>query len=120
MATPERLKAVRAGHWAESIASWLLRAKGYRIVARSWRCPAGEIDIIARRGQNLVAIEVKRRPTAMDAAYALQAGQRRRIVRAAEVYVARHPGIAALNLRFDAVLVAPGRWPRHIMDAWRP
>jgi putative endonuclease len=120
MAITERRRAVRSGQWAESIASWLLRAKGYRIVARSWRCPAGEIDIIARRGQALVAIEVKRRASAQDAADAIQARQRRRIVRAAEAFVARNPENAALNIRFDAVLVVPGRWPRHIMDAWRP
>jgi putative endonuclease len=113
-------RAVRTGRWAESIAAWLLRAKGYRIVARSWRCPAGEIDIIARRGPHLVAVEVKRRASAIDVLHALQARQRRRIVRAAEAYVARNPESAALNIRFDAVLVAPGRWPRHIKDAWRP
>jgi putative endonuclease len=120
MTAPERLRAVRSGRWAETIASWLLRAKGYRILARSWRCPAGEIDIIARRGRALVAVEVKRRASGQAAADAIQARQRRRIARAAEAFAARSPENAALNIRFDAVLVVPGRWPRHIMDAWRP
>ncbi len=98
----------------------LLRLKGYRILARNFRCPAGEIDIVARRGALLVAIEVKRRNDAGTAAEAILVRQRRRIARALEAFMARRPDLAARAVRFDAVLVAPGAWPRHLLDAWRP
>jgi putative endonuclease len=115
-----RRRALAAGRAAETVAAWLLRLKGYRILARDWRHAAGEIDLIARRGRLLVAVEVKRRGNEAAAADALLARQRRRIARAAEAYRARLPAGEDLSLRFDVVLVVPGRLPRHIIDAWRP
>ena len=106
----------RRGEW---LAALWLRAKGYRILARHWRAAGGEIDLIARRGALLAAVEVKARPDADTAAAALGPAQRRRIARAARAFLARHPGLARLDLRFDVVLVVPGRRPRHIIDAWR-
>lgn len=120
MTAEARRRAWREGARAESIAAWFLRAKGYRVLARRWRCPAGEIDLVARRGRVVVAVEVKRRPAETEGAEAIGARQRQRIARAAEAFVARHPGLAGCGLRFDAVLMMPGRWPRHIIDAWRP
>ena len=119
MTVETRRKAWRDGHRAEAIAAWLLRVKGYRVLARRWRCPAGEIDLVARRGRIVVAVEVKRRPAEADGADAIGARQRNRIARAAEAYLARHPALAGCDVRFDAVLLMPGRWPRHIIDAWR-
>ena len=119
--TVERRRAqVRSGRLAETLAVWWLRGKGYRILARDWRSPVGEIDILARRGRLLVAVEVKRRSGAREAAEAVQRQQQRRIVRAAEAFLARLDPGAGLSLRFDVVLIVPGRWPRHIVDAWRP
>jgi putative endonuclease len=116
----ERRQAVAAGAWAETAAAWWLRAKGYRILARDFRCPRGQIDIVARRGDVLVVVEVKRRASDGQAAEALQAQQRQRIAKAAAWFVARHPAARGLGLRFDAVLLSPGRLPRHVADAWRP
>ncbi len=115
-----RRAAQRRGRGAERGAALLLRAKGYRIVARGYRSPAGEIDIIARRRAVLVAVEVKTRTTLAAAADAIGARQRARIVRAMSDFVARNPGLAECDLRFDAILVAPWWRPRHIVDAWRP
>ena len=121
-ATPrrsERHRAQRRGSAAEFLCRWHLRLRGWRIVARDWRCPAGEIDIVARRGQVLAMIEVKARGNIRDAAFAVLPRQRRRIVRAASAFLAARPDLAGLVPRFDVMLVAPLRLPRHLRDAWR-
>jgi putative endonuclease len=116
----DRRRAYVGGRRAEAIACWLLRAKGYRILARNWRCPLGEIDILARRGPVLAAIEVKRRSTGASALESVGIHQRRRIERALLAYVARHPHLAQLDWRFDAIAVLGWGWPRHVTGAWRP
>jgi len=115
----DRRLAERRGHDAERRAVWLLRLKGYRILARRFRVPSGEIDLIARRGKVLVAIEVKTRADFATAAEAVLAQQRRRIARALEHFRARNPRLAELDCRFDVVMVVPGRWPRHLPNAWQ-
>jgi putative endonuclease len=96
-----------------------LRLQGYRVVARRIRYPVGEIDIAARRGRTLAIIEVKARGRIADAAEAVSGRQRRRIARAAEWLISERPEFAALTIRFDVMLVAPWRWPRHLRSAWR-
>jgi len=118
--TNSRQVAYRRGRGAEWRAAWLLRLKGFRILARGYRCAVGEIDIIARRGTLLVAVEVKARANLADAADAIAPRQRQRIARALSDFVARHPATAMCDVRFDAILLAPRHWPRHITDAWRP
>jgi putative endonuclease len=113
-ADPARLAAYRRGLSAEALAAWLLRAKFYRILARRYRTPAGEIDVVARRGRTVAFVEVKTRPSDVDALQAVGATARRRIARAAELWLAAHPGAAGFDLRFDIVIVVPGRLPRHV------
>jgi putative endonuclease len=115
---PERRAAFNLGLSAENRAKALLLAKGFRIVARRWRSPAGEIDIVARRGRLLVFVEVKARNHLDEAAESVTPRQRRRIVTAAEAWLAMHPEDMSCDMRFDAVLVAPRRWPRHIPAAF--
>ncbi len=115
---PERVAAFRVGLSAESRAAAYLIAKGYRIVARRFRTPVGEIDIVARRRDVLVFAEVKARARLDDAAEAVTERGKRRIVAAAEAWLAAHPDDVNSNIRFDAVLVAPGRIPRHIPAAF--
>ena len=88
---PERQVAFQLGLSAESRAAALLIAKGYRIVARRWRSPVGEIDIVARRRNTLIFVEVKARATLDDAAEAVIERQQRRIIAAAEAWLAAHP-----------------------------
>lgn len=120
MSRESRRKAWHRGRHGETLAAWWLRFKGYRILARDFRVPVGEIDLIARRGATLAFVEVKARASLDAAAQAISARQRRRIERAALAYLQRHPGLAGFEVRFDAVLVEPGRLPRHLPDAWRP
>ena len=114
-----RRQAFRRGHAAELLCLWHLRLRGYRILARRFRVPSGEVDLIARRGRVLAAIEVKARPSLAAASEAISARQRRRVARALEHFLALRPELAGLALRFDVMLVAPGRLPRHVADAWR-
>jgi putative endonuclease len=96
-----------------------LRLRGYRVLARSYRVASGEIDIIARRGGVLAAIEVKARDTLAAAGEAIAPRQRRRIARAFEHFLAGRPQLARLTLRFDVMLVAPYRLPQHLRNAWQ-
>ena len=117
-ASPERVAAFRTGVSAESRAAALLIAKGYRILARRFRTPYGEIDLVARR-RNLVAfVEVKARASLDDAAYAVTPRQQQRIVNAAQAWLMAHPEHAEFDLRFDAVLIAPRSLPRHLLAAF--
>jgi putative endonuclease len=115
---PERVAAFRVGISAESRAAALLVAKGYRILARRYRSPAGEIDIVARRRQTLIFVEVKARNDLDEAAEAVTVRQRQRIAAAAEIWLGAHPDTLFTDIRFDAMLVAPGKMPRHIPAAF--
>jgi putative endonuclease len=115
----ERRRALRRGRFGELLCRWHLRLRGWRIVARGWRCPSGEIDIIARRGRVLAVIEVKARGDLADAVAAVLPRQRKRIARATSAFLLARPDLAELSPRFDVMLVAPLRPPRHLADAWR-
>ena len=115
---PERQIAFRTGISAESRAAAFLIAKGFRILARRWRSPVGEIDIIARRRALLIFVEVKARDQLDDAAWPVTDRQRLRIAAAAEAWLARYADDRIRDIRFDAVLIAPGRLPRHIPSAF--
>lgn len=118
MSRERRRKAVRAGRWAETLCAWVLRLKGYRVLARDLRTPVGEIDIVARRRQVLAIVEVKTRPTLEDAAAAVRTEQRRRIERATGYLLTTVPNVRDADIRFDVMLVVPWRLPVHIMNAW--
>ncbi len=109
----------KRGVWAETLAVWRLRLAGWRIVGRDLRLGAAQVDIVAARRGVLTFVEVKLRADLDAAAEALHPAQRQRIVRAAEIFLAKNPEFAAFETRFDSILVAPGRWPKHLQDAWR-
>jgi putative endonuclease len=117
-AAPERVAAFRTGLSAESRAAAYLIAKGYRILARRFRTPQGEIDIVARRRQLLAFVEVKARRSLDEAAYAVTPRQQQRIIGAAQAWLMTHPEHEAFELRFDAMLIAPRRLPRHLLGAF--
>lgn len=112
----ERRGRYRRGHVSEWAAAVALMAKGYRPVARRWRCPAGEIDLIAVRGRRLAFVEVKLRGGIGDAdAFAAVGGaQRARVRRASEFWLQRHARYRMHEIGYDLILVAPWRWPRHL------
>jgi putative endonuclease len=116
----ERQRARSYGRLAETLCALRLQLLGWRIVARDFRTPMGEIDIIARRGRILAFIEVKARRRAETAPEALTAFQQQRIERTALGFLQGRSDLAALDLRFDVMLVGGNRWPVHLPDAWRP
>jgi len=115
---PERQAAFRVGISAESRAAAFLIAKGFRILARRWRSALGEIDIVARRRHLLVFAEVKARASLDEAAESVSDRQRRRIAAAPATWLAANPDKTIRDIRFDAILVAPGKIPRHIPAAF--
>ena len=121
-AAPLRVAAFESGVSAEAAAADYLAARGYEIMATRFKTPYGEIDLVARidqPAQKLVAfVEVKARARLDDAAYAVTPRQQRRIIDAAQVWLAAHPDHAQFDLRFDVVLIAPRRPPRHLMAAF--
>jgi len=117
-ASAERVVAFQTGLSAESRAAAFLIAKGYRILARRFRTPHGEIDIVARRRNLFAFIEVKARASLDDAAYAVTARQQARIIAAAQAWLMAHPEHAEFEFRFDAMLIAPRKLPRHLVAAF--
>ncbi len=117
--TAAKRRAWQRGRWAETLVVLGLRLTGHRVLARRYRTPVGEIDIVARRRKTLVFVEVKYRDAAGDTAAALGPRQRARIARAAGLFIAHHPEYADDSMRFDVILAARGRWPRRIKDAWQ-
>lgn len=116
--SPARVAAFQAGISAESKACVYLIAKGYRILARRFRTPYGEIDIVARRRGLLAFVEVKARASLDDAAYSVTPQQQQRIVAAAQAWLMTHPEHANFEMRFDVVLIAPKHLPKHLMAAF--
>ena len=99
-----------------------LRCYGYSLVCRNYQAlrgtMAGEIDLIMRKGRTIVFVEVKKRSTLDNAAYAIQPRQQERIRYAAEAFLASHPQFAEFDIRFDAVFVKLPFTIVHIKNAW--
>jgi putative endonuclease len=104
------------GRRGEALAAWYLRLKGWHIVAQRVRTPRGEVDLVARRGKTVAFIEVKWRNSAAELDFAIDEYRMRRVAAAAEALAARYvrPGDVQ---RIDVLLLAPGRWPRHMANA---
>lgn len=118
--TGRRRRAFGFGLYAETCAVWLLRLKGYRVLARRYKTSVGEVDIVACRRRDLVFVEVKARQDWRTALHSVSPRQRQRIERASGDFLARHPKYVHHRQRFDLVLVQPWRRPRHMVAAWRP
>ena len=112
-----RHAAEKRGRGAETLACWYLRLHGWRILARRARVHGGEVDIVARRGRTLAFVEVKARGSDEAVAFALDEWRLRRVITAAERLAARfmRPGD---DVRIDAILIVPRRWPRHLTNIW--
>jgi putative endonuclease len=109
-------KAERDGRRAETLAALYMRVKLFVIIATRLKTPVGEIDIVARRGRLLVFTEVKHRKSA--GAAALEAVNTHRIARAAQWFMMTRPEYAGFDCRFDVIVLAPGRWPHHLQNAF--
>ena len=115
--TNRRELAEKRGRQGEAIAAWWLRLHGWRIVGQRLKTPRGEVDLIARRGKTIAFIEVKARVKQSDLATAIDGWRLRRVAAAAEQLLPRYAK-GAENMRIDVILVAPWRWPHHLVNVW--
>jgi putative endonuclease len=106
------------GRGAERIALLWLLAKGYRPLARRYSAAGGEIDLVVRRGGTVAFVEVKARGSMEAALHSIDALKRRRFGSAARAWLSRNPAYAGLTVRADAVFIAPGAFPRHMVAAF--
>lgn len=114
----EKRSAYDQGLWAETAAAIWLSLKGYKIIKRRYKTPVGEIDIIARRRNLLAVVEVKARASESEALESVRPQSRRRIENAARHFLARHPGYAAFDVRFDVIAVSGAISVLHLDNAW--
>ena len=113
----------KIGHLCEKWALLALMLKGYLPVGMNVitgrGTGAGEIDLIVRRGKTLVFVEVKKRSDYAKGVDAITIENQMRVVRASAAYLKRHPIYQKWQIRYDAVICRPWKWPTHIKDAWR-
>lgn len=115
------IAAETRGRRSETYAALLQACKFYRVMGRRVKTRGGEIYLVALRPSGVLCfIEVKARGLENDAVEAVTVRQRQRIARAAELYLGARPSLRHKGVRFEAILVVPRRWPRHLQDAWRP
>jgi putative endonuclease len=102
------------GERAERRAAWWYRLRGYRILARNAWLGGHELDIVVRRGRRLVFCEVKAKAGERfgDPLEMVDGEKRRRLRRAAETWLARHPEAAGLQVSFEVMAVRDGRLQR--------
>jgi putative endonuclease len=114
----KRASGDKIGRRAEARAEILLRLKGYQILSKRFRSGQGEIDLVAQRGRVVAFVEVKARTSEGEAIEAVGRRQRRRILAAANAFLAQHPRAAQKDCRFDIIIVTSSLLPRHILNAW--
>jgi putative endonuclease len=116
--TGRRREALAHGARAEWIACAFLLLKGYRLIARNVGGKGGEIDLIMKRRDLVVFVEVKARADAASALWSVTPAKARLIGKAARHWLARNPWAQGLSFRGDIVAVTGWRKPTHVEDAF--
>jgi putative endonuclease len=114
VAESKRVEAEKRGHRSEWLAAWALRLKGWRIVAKRFKTKTGEVDLIARKRDLIIMVEVKARARLIEAMDSVTPTAQRRIEAAGDVWLARQPDFSKLSVRYDLVAVLPRQWPVHV------
>lgn len=109
-------KAGRKGEWR---AAACLKLKGWNVLAERVKTPRGEIDLVIKRGGVVAFVEVKWRKRLEDLDHAIDEYRLRRVAAAVEC-VAHEYAKEGEDIRIDVMLLAPGAFPRHIVNAWQP
>lgn len=113
-----RRKANLKGLFAEYCAAGLLIFKGYRIANMRYRTKLGEIDIIARKRDLAIFIEVKARADLQKGIDAVSYHSQTRIRNASDLWLAKQKNPHLISQRFDIIIVRPWRLPTHFLDAF--
>jgi len=116
--TKKRQRAQRWGHLSEWVAALSLILKGYRILKMRYKTKAGEVDIIARKRDLVIMVEVKARRTVSEAVNSVTTTSQRRIEAAGDVWLSRQKNSHLLSVRYDIVAVRAWKWPAHFKDAF--
>ncbi|WP_273789729.1 YraN family protein [Bartonella sp. ML70XJBT] len=114
MQKKQRQRSFYRGVRAEKLAAWWLRFKGFHIAEMRFKTKCGEIDLIARRGNLVLIVEVKARSTLAEAMEAVSRMNEKRIEAAADIWLARQKDYALLSVRFDLIAILPWHLPQHI------
>lgn len=105
------------------LAEWLcilrLWLTGWRVLARRFRHPLGEVDLIAKRRNIIAFIEVKARSSGRKALESIHPAQQQRIMRSAQMWMAKHPQFQAYDMRFDVMWLSHWPFPHRLTDAFR-
>lgn len=117
-ADPRRKRAEALGRAAEETAAEFLRAQGWEILGLRIKTRLGEIDLVAQRGEVTAFVEVKARSSRDQAIEAVTQRQAKRIIAAANCWIAANPQALAGDCRFDIILVSPYLLPEHIENAF--
>ena len=114
----KKIQAYRRGIYAEILDGLYLMFTGWRVLAWRWKCPLGEIDLVAKKGKIITFIEVKARQNEQSALASITAHQWRRISNAADIFMSRQRQYADCSWRFDAIIIVPGKWPKRFKNMW--
>ena len=114
----DHLQNYKKGKYAEWLCAIVLFFKGYRILKWRYKTPVGEVDLVAQRGKSLVFIEVKARPNHGAGVEAVTQKAKKRITRAGEHFLMKHPRYINFSIRFDVMVVSGISVPYHVINAW--
>lgn len=115
----KRQAAEQSGRDGEKRAAMWLRLKGWSILGQRVKTRLGEIDLIAKRGGVIAFIEVKWRARVEELDHSIDEFRLQRVAAAVES-VAHAYARDGEDIRIDVILLAPGSFPRHIVNAWQP
>ena len=104
------------GLWSEYWVAFILRLRGYRILAHRFQSPAGEIDLVVAKPGLLVLVEVKARSGLDQGLMALRSSQKKRLLRAAPFACVAFPAWSGRTVRFDLAIQRPWRFPFFIKN----
>jgi putative endonuclease len=114
----KRRDSYRRGHSAEWLAAAALMLKGFRPLALRYGGKGGEIDLIAKRGDLIIFVEVKARATLLAGLESVSPEKQRFMSRAAQRWISANPWAATSSYRADIVVVMPWTWPCHVPHAF--
>ena len=114
----KKIQAYKRGIRREILAGLYLTLTGWRVLAWRWKCPLGEIDLVAKKGKVITFIEVKARQNEQSALDSITAHQWRRVLNAADIFMSQQRQYADCSWRFDAIIIVPRKWPKRFKNMW--